>query len=483
MSDLFVVVHLATTCDEQGVYVTRDSAEVIEIAWRMLDASTLEEVARDSVLIRPVNTPITTACTAITSLTWEHVRNAGTFKDAVSQLDTFIHDRITSKGLDFTFITLNAWDLRVQLPREARDKSVVLPPYLQHARVFDLKQEYSRWQSHHPEALSYSASNLQSIITALEVEFVPESSESQSPAETSGSSTSTSNVTPPPQAVTNSLQHPRRATDEVGLLSAILKALVKKSTPVEDHPDVLTRPFDARADVRAFLAERSKVLHLSNLPSDTTQSELESWFTQYGGRPIAFWTLKTPDQHKPTGSGFAVFASHEEASESLAMNGRALNDKSIEVEPSSARVLDRAQEILTPFLPSKNRPRPGDWTCPSCGFSNFQRRTACFRCSFPAASAAAIQESMYSGNGQSQTNSLNNHVGNNNAGMNNRGNNGGNNHHHHNNNHHHHHHHGNNNQNNNGNNHGGHGNNQRVSSVPFRAGDWKTLMEIENEHN
>lgn len=67
------------------------------------------------------------------------------------------------------------------------------------------------------------------------------------------------------------------------------------------------------------------------------------------------------------------------------MNGRALNEKAIEVSPSSSRVLDRAQDILTPFPPSKNRPRPGDWTCPSCGFSNFQRRTACFRCSFPAA--------------------------------------------------------------------------------------------------
>lgn len=70
------------------------------------------------------------------------------------------------------------------------------------------------------------------------------------------------------------------------------------------------------------------------------------------------------------------------------MNGRALNEKAIEVSPSSSRVLDRASEILTPFPPSKNRPRPGDWTCPSCGFSNFQRRTACFRCSFPAVGAA-----------------------------------------------------------------------------------------------
>jgi hypothetical protein len=81
------------------------------------------------------------------------------------------------------------------------------------------------------------------------------------------------------------------------------------------------------------------------------------------------------------------------------MNGRALNEKAIEVSPSSSRVLDRAAEILTPFPPSKNRPRPGDWTCPSCGFSNFQRRTACFRCSFPAVNANASGDMGYGSGG------------------------------------------------------------------------------------
>lgn len=252
---------------------------------------------------------------------------------------------------------------------------------------------------------------------------------------------------------------PRRAMEEAVTLARVLRGLIRKSQPPHEHPDVLTRPMDARADVRAFLSERSKVLHMAGLPHDTTQSELESWFTQFGGRPIAFWTLRTPDQHKPTGSGFAVFSSHEEvsshshfhlslfcrawnthelvasmpykrilllyeellslsqnalikffatrghcltpfqAAESLCMNGRALNEKAIEVSPSSSRVLDRAAEILTPFPPSKNRPRPGDWTCPSCGFSNFQRRTACFRCSFPAMSAGPSGDSMGYGGG------------------------------------------------------------------------------------
>ena len=104
-------------------------------------------------------------------------------------------------------------------------------------------------------------------------------------------------------------------------LARVLRGLIRKSQPPHEHPDVLSRPMDARADVRAFLSERSKVLHMSGLPHDTTQSELESWFTQFGGRPIAFWTLRTPDQHKPTGSGFAVFSSHEEVSLSINYDG------------------------------------------------------------------------------------------------------------------------------------------------------------------
>lgn len=42
--DRYVVIHVATTCDEHGVYVTKDSAEVIEIGWILLDSKTLDEV-------------------------------------------------------------------------------------------------------------------------------------------------------------------------------------------------------------------------------------------------------------------------------------------------------------------------------------------------------------------------------------------------------------------------------------------------------
>ncbi|EON98665.1 putative asparagine-rich protein [Phaeoacremonium minimum UCRPA7] len=438
--DRFVVIHVATTCDEHGVYVTKDSAEVIELGWILLDAKSLEEIHRESVLVKPINTPITPLCTSLTTLTWEHVRNAGTFRDAINRFDAFASEHLTSQNLDFVFVTLEAWDLRVQLPREARDKAVVLPPYLQHSRTFDLRTEYQRWQQHHPESLPFGPSSLANICAALEVEAV----QSSAPIK--------HNLPFHLQALAPA--SPRRAMEEAVTLARVLRGLVRKSQPPHEHPDVLSRPMDARADVRAFLSERSKVLHMSGLPHDTTQSELESWFTQFGGRPIAFWTLRTPEQHKPTGTGFAVFSSHEEAAESLCMNGRALNEKAIEVSPSSSRVLDRAAEILTPFPPSKNRPRPGDWTCPSCGFSNFQRRTACFRCSFPAVSAGPTGDMGYGGYGgggggygppQMMPPPQHGHHG-----------------------------------------HMGHGGGGRMGGsgvVPFRAGDWKCGNEVCGYHN
>lgn len=134
------------------------------------------------------------------------------------------------------------------------------------------------------------------------------------------------------------------------------------------------------------------------------------------------------------------------------MNGRALNEKAIEVSPSSARVLDRAQDILQPFPPSKNRPRPGDWTCPSCGFSNFQRRTACFRCSYPAMGGGPPQHgpdpNMGYGYGYGHGGMMGHHMGGH------------------------------------GGHHMGHGHGRAPqSSVPFRAGDWKCGGEGCGYHN
>lgn len=60
--DRYVVIHVATTCDEHGVYVTKDSAEVIELGWILLDSKNCDEVRQAYVpAILPANTPV--SCT------------------------------------------------------------------------------------------------------------------------------------------------------------------------------------------------------------------------------------------------------------------------------------------------------------------------------------------------------------------------------------------------------------------------------------
>ena len=49
-----MVIHVATTCDEHGVYVTKDSAEVIELGWILLDAKSCEEVSFDTTPLHAV---------------------------------------------------------------------------------------------------------------------------------------------------------------------------------------------------------------------------------------------------------------------------------------------------------------------------------------------------------------------------------------------------------------------------------------------
>lgn len=46
----YVVIHVATTCDEHGVYVTKDSAEVIELGWILVDAKNHDEVGRQTTI-------------------------------------------------------------------------------------------------------------------------------------------------------------------------------------------------------------------------------------------------------------------------------------------------------------------------------------------------------------------------------------------------------------------------------------------------
>ncbi|BFZ54587.1 Asparagine-rich protein (ARP protein) [Savitreella phatthalungensis] len=406
--DVLLLLHINTTRDEHALHVPRDAVEVVELACLLIDTTTLSVSDRFNALARPVNTPFTEAQAAAADLNWHQVAHAGVFAEAIKALTSFIEDKVISRDKTFSFACFTAWDLRVQLVREARDKQVYLPPYLEHPRLYEIRTEYLKWHARNPEAVPFGAISAVNVCAALQI--APDSSSSWTTPKQHQQEAALSGTLPASNDPLNSSRmtrtadgwSPETARESLGqnadgtsgglveckMLYRILLALLDRSN---DEQDPAYRLFltaqDAAADIQSFADEQSRVIFLAGMAHDTTQSELESWFNQHGGRPIAFWTLRTPDQS--TGTGFAVFQTHKEAAQAIYMNGRALADRAIEVAPSSSRVLDRASSILAPFPPSKNRPRPGDWTCPACGFSNFQRRTACFRCSFPLSAATS----------------------------------------------------------------------------------------------
>lgn len=399
----------------------KDWSQIAKFNYQFLDSETLEPVFEEN----------------------KHVElgNGCTLQDAVAQLEKDISEHAKD---DFVLCSLNStWHFRVTIPRQARDEVFILPPHLQHPKVFDLWKEYDRWCMNHPETsamrqnpLGKRTKDLAEMRSVLGLDGTEKGAHpnanqdggEQSKAEQPGAEQLVAgqpDTEQPSTELSSSEQSPAEQPDTLTQAVVIITQLHKKCVTADDKSLVLTHPYDSYLDVRNFLQERSKVLYMNNLPPDTTQSELESWFTQFGARPVGFWTVKniveetsnvnnnwssnnsTYVEAQDSISGFVVFQSHEEATEALSLNGRSIlsniaNTKQprviehiVEIQPSSARVLDRAQEILSPFPQSKNKPRPGDWNCPSCGFSNFQRRTSCFRCSFPAAGGAGMNNNGY----------------------------------------------------------------------------------------
>jgi inhibitor of KinA sporulation pathway (predicted exonuclease) len=310
-----------------------------------LDASKLTVIHKEQIHVRPERTPLTSFCTEVTGITWDKLEKAGSLRDAVRQLDQYVDAEIDGKGLTFAFVTHGAWDLRIQLPRECRDKSIELPDYLAYCCMFDLKQEYLRWQLHHPDK-------------SLPVVSLSE--------------------------MCDTFQIKRPVDEHSALTDCMIMVEIIRYFCSSNHKDIFVHPIDTNADHMQFKKEESKVIHLAGLPVEITQGELEAWFSASGLRPTIMWMIRPTENTKTSGTGFILFATHGDAMRALSLNGRSLGNKTIEVSPSSDRVIDAAGTILVPFplMVNKGRTqhRPGDWDCPNCYFHNFASRRHCFKC-------------------------------------------------------------------------------------------------------
>ena len=333
-----------------------------------------------------------------------------------------IPDNASEEDFEIPIVSLHStWDIRVLLSYKSQSLKFRLPFWLEKPIIFDLCKEYERWclkdltrtNFFNVAALNINKrrklhSNKIYLYTMLQL---------------------------------LGLKMEMYEMDEFGCIIRIFLALFWKNgaydlekqlesgeitmeTVDPDYSDKVgfTTPYDLNIDYKQFLTEKSTILYMNNLPSIVTQSELSRWFNTYNINPLGFWTIRpainsplnystdkisftyVPDSD--TISGFAVFQDHEDALEGLKMNGKSLVlrlgnvvvgnsqqshysqqkprfkfiDRVVEVQPSSNIVLTEVNHHLVPFPQTRNKPRPGDWNCKNCGFSNFQKRSTCFRC-------------------------------------------------------------------------------------------------------
>ncbi|KAF9428834.1 hypothetical protein BGZ94_000841 [Podila epigama] len=349
--DYFIVLDFEATCDDHKptseLLVTPATSEIIEFSWLCVSKNTLAIVHEEQRYVKPVNTVLTPFCKNLTKITEETLADAGTLLEAVSSMDDYINQHILGENKTFCFVTHGAWDLRIQLPREAKDKGIQLASYLVDPILFDLKEEATKWIAHHSEVVLRSFS-LEKMCEAFAV--------SQVGTLHSG-------------------------LDDAKTIVNIMKYLVAFA-----HPDVFTQATDPALLLKLFKTEESKVVKISSLSYDVTQTELETFFATHQLKPKELIML-SHNSNRPSGGGFAVFEKHSDALAALDLNGKVLGTRSIEVAPSSKDAMALQKGKLSSFQATPRPPpvsRPGDWTCNMCQFVNFSSRRACLKCNSPS---------------------------------------------------------------------------------------------------
>ncbi|KAI8805255.1 ribonuclease H-like domain-containing protein, partial [Cladochytrium replicatum] len=376
--EVLVALDLESTCDENhsnpsDVKVPRDQGEIIELSFAVISVAQLRVVHQQQIFVRPEQTPLTAFCTQLTGITQETIdENGVSLAEALGILDGFIKSNVGDRP--FSFVCHGEWDLRYQLSRESREKNISLPGYF--SVFFDAIQETNLWLSlaerAGPRKVQASKNSLVGLCTAL------------------------------------GIQHQGRlhsGIDDALTISKIVLTEVASGQPVV----VPTRwPFETPVNLAEQLAEfhetRSTVVHLGGLPYKATINEVDAWVAQAGIKAAELWMVRNVEG-RPDGTGFAVFHSHEDAKACLALNGRILGDRTIQVAPATANDLEQTAQSRTPFPTPEElahqqpEMKPGDWLCSSCQYHNFASRRSCFKCHVPSPNSGGANGSVGTSNG------------------------------------------------------------------------------------
>src|SRR5262245_4645237 len=100
--DKIVVVDVESTCWE-GPPPSGQVSEIIEVGVCLVDVPSLQRLEKRSVLVKPVKSTVSACCTALTTLTADHLKDAGTLADAARVLkkEFLSHDRLWASWGDY----------------------------------------------------------------------------------------------------------------------------------------------------------------------------------------------------------------------------------------------------------------------------------------------------------------------------------------------------------------------------------------------
>lgn len=125
--DQIVVIDVEATCWE-GKPPPGEENEIIEIGVCLLDVSTLERGARDSLLVRPVRSRVSPFCTSLTTLTPEQVATGLSFPEACAAL------RRKYQTKDRPWASYGDYD-RAQFTRQCQAAGIGLPFSSSHINI------------------------------------------------------------------------------------------------------------------------------------------------------------------------------------------------------------------------------------------------------------------------------------------------------------------------------------------------------------
>lgn len=141
----YVVLDFEATC--QANYRIRPQ-EIIEFPSVVLDGSTLEEVGRIQLYVRPIAHPrLSEFCTGLTGIQQQTVDAARTFPEVFEEYDAWVR-----QWPDAIFVTCGDWDLKTMLPAQCWLSGLHQPD--RYHRWLNIKREFEEFYKREARGLA-----------------------------------------------------------------------------------------------------------------------------------------------------------------------------------------------------------------------------------------------------------------------------------------------------------------------------------------